>query len=196
MPLIIPIGIANVRHVFRLSGVTDEMGFSMAVVPDPGMTAADVALSTFADYNNEVWDLGGAAGNVYSFQGTVVTLMTVTGPVVAQAIAPVAGTLTAFHPPPNLSMLINKNTAAGGRKNRGRLFHPTALIFENEVDHAGQITSSAVGANQTKFTAWLAALDTSGTSAILLHSDPADVPTPITSLTVQSLCATQRRRMR
>lgn len=98
--------------------------------------------------------------------------------------------------PPNTSVLIQKNTAQGGRQGRGRMFMPGAP--ETSIDRAGILDGAYRTACQTDaddFWDGLVALDL---PMILLRSEdsPADPPETVTSLTIAALAATQRRRMR
>lgn len=111
---------------------------------------------------------------------------------------------TAFETPPlNTALLVKKNSAVGGRANRGRFYWP-GLIAETDISEVGIIGGASVAAIQTDFDAFLDALgdlddgDELGIEMVILHDSesPAVTPTPVTSLTVDALAATQRRRMR
>lgn len=106
--------------------------------------------------------------------------------------------------PQNSAVLVSKNTAFGGRKNRGRMFIPL-MAESSQVDNVGNIATTKVNFLQSGFTAFLDKL--SGPSVIggiaapmvILHNDTGAStpdPTPVTSLTVKSVIATQRRRLR
>lgn len=98
--------------------------------------------------------------------------------------------------PPNVTWLIRKNTALGGRAGRGRMYIPG--VPESLVDGAGIIGSGAIADMQTAIDDFFAELATGGFPAVVLHGEdsPLTVPTPITSLTVSETVATQRRRLR
>lgn len=95
---------------------------------------------------------------------------------------------------PQSAVLIRKETAVGGRTGRGRMFWPA--IADTSIVEGGHLTGVVLGNIQTDADAFLAALDTAGLPMVLLHTDPSRVPDLITSLAVQSLTATQRRRLR
>ena len=100
-------------------------------------------------------------------------------------------------PPANCAVLVHKRTARGGRRGRGRLFVPWA-ISEGDVDEVGKISTSTVGALQTKFNNLLTQLTTNNVPMVLLHSEgqtPAGAPNLVTSLVVDPLISTQRRRL-
>lgn len=98
--------------------------------------------------------------------------------------------------PPNVSMLVKKSTAAGGRMNQGRFFVPGAP--EAHATSGGQLSGAFVTDMQNRWTAFHTELEEADMPMILLHSSDAggDSPRLITSLSVQSLLATQRRRLR
>ena len=98
--------------------------------------------------------------------------------------------------PPNVAILVHKNTALGGRAGRGRFYHPGAQ--ESEVDPSGNLTPAFVAGMQTQCNTFFSDLDTAGLALVLLHSDgsPITAPTVLTGLTVDARVATQRRRLR
>jgi hypothetical protein len=97
---------------------------------------------------------------------------------------------------PNTAWLVRKVTALGGRAGRGRFFLPG--VPEAEVDPSGIIDSSSVTGMQTAVDDFFSELAVGGMIPVLLHSEgsPLNIPTEITSHEVQSLAATQRRRLR
>lgn len=108
-----------------------------------------------------------------------------------------AGTRTGVMNPPNVAILVSKRTSSGGRRGRGRLFLPWALLA-GEADDVGVITGGVVTATQTAFTNFLAALATDLHEMVLLHNTGISAtpsPTPVTTLRVETLVATQRRRL-
>lgn len=110
--------------------------------------------------------------------------------------------------PPNFATIVRKRTIFGGRQFRGRMFFP-ALAQDGEVDETGRIATSRVASLQTTAGSWLSDLlvgtvHTTGigpTPMVILHDPPKSggappLPTLVTSLQVQILGGTQRRRMR
>lgn len=105
--------------------------------------------------------------------------------------------------PQNCALLIRKNTALGGRRNRGRCFLP-GLLNELNVSAVGLIDSGAVGEYSTAANSWLSNLGQALTPAgacpmVLLHSEGESAvpePTVVTSLSVDNVISTQRRRLR
>jgi hypothetical protein len=98
--------------------------------------------------------------------------------------------------PPNVSYLVRKQTAGGGRPNRGRMFVPG--VSESDVGSEGLILPAAVTAMNADLVAWGAAMATNLLAPVILHgvASPVTTPTPITALTVDARAATQRLRLR
>jgi len=104
--------------------------------------------------------------------------------------------------PPQVAVLVKKNTAVGGRRGRGRLYWPS--IDEGTVGANGVINTSTVNAYQSSmngfFNAWGQTGALNSVGMVVLHAasplSPTPPPTPITGLAVQALVATQRRRVR
>jgi len=115
------------------------------------------------------------------------------------------GLVAATFAPPNVSLLVKKLTARGGKKNRGRTYlpfsMPTADISEN-----GTVSGGMVGVWQGNFDDFLSQLDTDATPMVI-KNQLFDTPLPphfvehvtigerVTSMEVETLIATQRRRL-
>lgn len=99
--------------------------------------------------------------------------------------------------PPNCAVLARKTTARGGRRGRGRMYLPW-VILATDVSETGTILAAKVTALNTMCGLFLAALTTNGVPMYLLHG-PGKTntgnPDQVTSLTVDPLIATQRRRL-
>jgi len=122
-------------------------------------------------------------------------------------IANVAGTVVMASTPPNVALLIRKRTASGGRRNRGRMYLPWA-IQASDVNEAGICGAAGVTSAQTRQNAWLARLATDNTDLVIAQRQydlPWDNPDRVlvainmgpnvTSVSVDNLVATQRRRL-
>lgn len=105
--------------------------------------------------------------------------------------------------PPNVAMLIQKRTARGGRRGRGRMFVPWALD-EGQVSGVGGITVGQVNLAQTAADAFLFNLltidgDGGPFTMHILHvsggSTTPGPPDPVTALVVDNVVSTQRRRL-
>jgi hypothetical protein len=129
--------------------------------------------------------------------GLQVAKGTATGDLLGQHLGSFPGTLSDNVIPSNCAMIVTKNTALGGRRYRGRMFFPPIILNEGAVDPAGNINSSPLASIQGNFDAWFDALIAGDWGPALFHQGAgAPAPTGITSFTVESLCGTQRRRMR
>jgi hypothetical protein len=102
--------------------------------------------------------------------------------------------------PQNTALLAHKRTALGGRTGRGRMYLPA--VDQDWVSNTGVVLASIV----TSFTAALESVRTDILASqnfdgmYLFHDapliGPAIQPTLITSLNLDGVCATQRRRLR
>lgn len=94
---------------------------------------------------------------------------------------------------PQVTFLVKKETGLGGRRNHGRMYIPG--VSEQDVDAVGVVAATKVTELVNGFQAWVTNVVASHFTLQLLHNG-AFVPTPVTSLTIQQLAATQRRRLR
>lgn len=117
------------------------------------------------------------------------------GPMFEEGVV-MPGTIGGSTEVPNVSVLISKATGVGGRAGRGRLYHPGA--DEGNFQSDGVMNATRRGQWQTSWDAFIDDVVALGTIPVLLHShgSPITQPLPITSWTVQSRAATQRRRLR
>jgi hypothetical protein len=192
--MFIPPGYANLSFEATSTVTGQEAMTAIGVqleAADPGTVlsgAADAWISNFSPIISEVWSSG----------KVVITIGT------SDPSAPIVGELN-FDPwggvtldccPPNVSTLIRKQTLAGGRKGRGRMFLPSPA--EDGIDDAGLFSTSQHADNQTRATDFLADVgDIEGVSGVFLfHTDPLDDPSEIVGLTAMQMVATQRRRLR
>lgn len=196
MPLVLPPGFANTRFRFRVAGLTDTIGFSIAVNPDGFQTASDIAASMNIAILSADLVTGPGSSTEWTYLGTSATLMTDTGPVIGEFNTAVQGTGDFPTVPSNCAVLVRKLTNSGGRKNRGRFYLPPTMIAEAAISGAGFITLDELGATQDQITALFEKLVVDGTPPYLLHTDPADAPTQIQAFVLQAQIATQRLRMR
>jgi hypothetical protein len=94
---------------------------------------------------------------------------------------------------PSLAVLVQKRTALGGKKHRGRNYWP--ILSENEYQMGGTIEPSSLAAAQSAFNGFFLAAQADGVQPAILHTG-VDQPTLVTSMGVSSVLATQRRRLR
>ena len=95
---------------------------------------------------------------------------------------------------PNTSLLVKKTTSVGGRRGRGRIYWPG--IEEGVIDAFGNIDPTAIDVYQDAFTAFKESLSSSSIPMVVLHAQSGFTPHLVDSLIVQSVAATQRRRLR
>jgi hypothetical protein len=92
-----------------------------------------------------------------------------------------------------VATLLSKITDLGGRTGRGRFFWPG--LSESVVDAGGALTGAFRIAAQAIADDIISELTAAGVPMVLLHSGEV-TPTPVTTLTVSTRAATQRRRQR
>jgi hypothetical protein len=106
--------------------------------------------------------------------------------------------------PQNCALLVDKTSALGGKKNRGRMFVPGG-ITEGDVSATGVLAASYRSALQGRFDDFLEGLEngqftiSTPTPMVILHNSGAGAtpaPTPVIALGVQATISTQRRRLR
>ena len=97
---------------------------------------------------------------------------------------------------PQICVLVRKNTALGGRAGRGRLYLPGPSA--QAIDPGGVLVGSFITNLQAAFDTFFDELEATNLPPYLLHGagSPISTPTPITGFSVQSVIATQRRRVR
>lgn len=115
-----------------------------------------------------------------------------TGPF-ADVATDLPGALTSNITSPNVSLLVKKNTALGGRQGQGRMYWPG--ISEATIGSDGTIDGAFLTSAAGIFGTWLEELTTELIPMLLLHNN-AVAPNAVTSLAVQAVGATQRRRLR
>jgi hypothetical protein len=105
------------------------------------------------------------------------------------------GTATATDTP-QVAVLVRKNTALGGRAGRGRLYLPG--VADQQITPGGILSGGFITDLQETFDAFFDELGNTNLFPLLLHQagSPLSTPTPITGFSVQSVIATQRRRVR
>lgn len=187
MTLVIPEGFAQFEFVHTVSGVSEQAMCTFgAELVDPFDIAQVLAV-------RDIWQ-----SRIMPFLSDTVTLREVRARVDAGVIGTVssttAGGSASAAATPQVCYLVNKATGVPGRAHRGRLYLPG--VTEGQVLPSGGIVSTFVTAMNTTLGLLLGDLVTAFSDMHLLHSSEAVTPTPVTSLTLSSLCATQRGRLR
>lgn len=183
-----------------LKGVTQ--GHTWAVVnhfqllgaspPDPE-AAAQIVIDSFAD---AVMPQTSAAVDLVS--ADYADLSSLSG--ISGSVTPTGGTVTGgssgIAVPPNAAVLVTKNALGTRSQRNGRMY--LVGVEEAATTSDGALTSGAVTLWQNALDDWTDALQDGDLGLVVLSkSGPSagDVRT-VTSLQVQSLLATQRRRLR
>ncbi len=119
-----------------------------------------------------------------------------------------AGTRAAASMTQNVAMLATKVTAGASRRRQGRFFFPPAYVAEADVDQLGNISAARILDVQAMLTSWhdgLTSLIPPPASPNVFDSYPpvvlrpdaaAGAPTTVSSFRLESIVATQRRRLR
>jgi hypothetical protein len=97
---------------------------------------------------------------------------------------------------PNTACLIQKVSGLGGRRNRGRMFVPGIQV--NQINLNGIFQPTPLTAMQTAATNFLLGIESGSflDRAVIFHASGDPTPTVIEQLRVDSVVATQRRRLR
>lgn len=192
--MLIPVGAAQVN--WRLGGAGLPLGAEVTLavtVNDFVGTPADAATAAGAAWADNIME---NLCNQVTFVNTHIKYgPTATGPAADQPYA-VNGGIVDDPSPPNISVLVRKNTALGGRSGRGRMYIPG--IGEGSTLTGGVLRAGDVGALQADLDAMHAQLIAANLRPLLLHSPDAPIAdvTEVTSFTVDTRVATQRRRLR
>lgn len=196
MPIVIPIDFAEVVIPLTHSAVVHVASVTFGVSTVGGApfssALADDILTSFSAAFSPVIDDDVLIGPVRATVGQD------GAPLVVEGTIDTTGARSVLALPPNCCVLIKKRGSLGGKRGRGRFFLPWA-VAAGETNEAGTITSTVVTAVQAAATTFLADLAGSvGAPMVVLHSTGISTvpePAPVTTLTVDSLISTQRRRL-
>jgi hypothetical protein len=203
MPLVIPPGYADVAYELRNSGDPDPWYVTHGIqLPDtPDVEALAILLlggfTTVMDLMAENTQ-NTAVKLTVGQDGATAVRYTIprTGP------GGIGGS-GAAKLPQNCAALIRKNSALGGRQHRGRMFLPNVLD-EPEVSEVGVLSPAIITALSNAMNTWFATF-TSGSvddqyPMVILHNSTGVIDTPdptlVSSLGVDTILSTQRRRLR
>lgn len=198
MGIIVPEGFFQATMIWSVSGSVSDKVCTL------GLTDGDVGGRTPSQCAEDVYESVRVAGslwiasgsyNEWTFQGVSAFQMTEDGPIVGEFMDSDAGTASGEAIPTNCAILVKKNTALGGRKNRGRFYWPPYHLSSSNVTSAGVIEDVELSAFQDIWDTFYDELVSRDWAPTLFHSD-ATTPTGITGFSVESRLATQRRRMR
>lgn len=199
MPMIIPPGYGLCRYLLTLDGDPETMMTTCGHdLSDAGGDFESAALQLSNRFGGLLMEQFSGA---YTFRGVQLTVGTDGGdPITYEVTTANTGGLGNDAPPQNTAVLVQKRTALGGRRNRGRMYLP-GFTVETQVTSRGTLDGAALTAKQEVINEWAAALTTPGGGLIsmppvILHSEVPAGPTPITEFRVSGVVATQRRRLR
>lgn len=189
--MIIPVTYAQVNVIWIgdavPTGAQVAFGVNAAVLSDPD-AIADAVKGVFTDVT---------IADTFASECTIDGLLVKLGPNASGRSSLtntlINGAFSSGAGNPASSTLVRKNTAHGGRHGRGRMYWPA--LPEAYILPGGQVSSDAVTALQSIFDDFLAGLEAADVGMVLLHAD-STTPYPVTSLTVESRVANQRRRNR
>jgi hypothetical protein len=203
MSVIIPVGYANVALGFQVAGASRAFAVTFGIQPAGGLTNPN-GMATLVD--SAFQSTGAPADsptnmlNSYTYTGVTLTWMTGTGAFPGVHTSSVTGSAGAGGMPPNAAYLVRKVTTRGGRQGRGRMYCPPFNLSEISVDSAGFMSPSTAGGLSNQWDTFRAGLVTAGVPMVLLHDTPKSgvlpVPDPVTVLSVETVVATQKRRVR
>jgi hypothetical protein len=210
-------GIAKLR--WQCNGIPEEvistLGVGLGVVPEVDEPGAH---TSFAQQIADAWQGNWPAAslnNQWRFVGVDMQLY-LTGQIAggAASVPEVesyisltgqgGGTFNCV--PAQVCLLVEKNTATGGKPGKGRMFLPAGYVSSGEVSPSGQISTAALNAAKSNMDAFLASVKTGpyGAAPHLFHGQresdgvvvgPAGAPSEITSFSIDPRVATQKGRM-
>lgn len=207
---VVPIGFADVTVHWSLEGDADELICTYGIdVLAPPLTSADVAV--MSGPWETFWETPGTFPADYHYLGLSVSVPTDgPGPMLLEFSTDVPGAGgSGSGVPQNTTFLVKKNTAFGGRRNRGRMYLPG--VGESIVGPTGTVSGGAHGVISNGLDDLFTTLHGPGTNTadiVIFHSYPwtGDVdpgppvgfpaPTPCTSWSLDNTVASQRRRLR
>jgi hypothetical protein len=191
----IPAGYALVRQHFTAVEGDGHSYILYGVHNAGGLTAADVCTAAIAS-----WDVSGSLLGVMSNNYTSADVHVVAniGGTLSEADETdgSTGPVTVEPVPPQVSILIQKNTILVGRHGRGRLYVPGCPQTDLNGANTGMLSAGSLATWLDAAATFFDALDTADIPMVLLHRDVSVAPTPVTGLNVEQQVATQRRRNR
>jgi len=188
----IPSGYAAISVPFAHDGLARKAYITFGVDVDVSLTSANDVANAVLDSIDTTFQ-NAISGNV-DIGPVVASFNSGGGPVTGESDTQLPGLAAINAVPSNVALLVRKGTILSGRANRGRFYIPWALE-ESDVDAIGIIDGTTRSDWQTLMNSFLTALTTNGVPMVVLHQG-AGTPAGVSSLTVASIVATQRRRLR
>lgn len=188
--MIIPVGFAQVNFRFDgfalPNGAEVVIGCSLGGEDDPVVIATGYKNAWLASFTEAQTDETNFASVLVKFGPNIDGVST-------ELPVNVVGGRDVLTEAPNTALLVQKRTATGGRRGRGRMFVPG--LDQDDVTGAGKLTSTALALWQGKADEFLGHAAIAAFPPVLLHAD-AGGPHALTDLVVSTTVATQRRRLR
>jgi hypothetical protein len=200
MALILPLGYAQVIHSLRLTGDPEPMIVTYGIeLSDQGNEPAVIAANLGGSFGTNLMP---ALSNQLNHFLTTVRMGTVANVAGATGVAPANnfGSEVGNLVPQNSAFLVKKVTNGAGKRNQGRMYFPG--VPEAAVSNIGVLPDSGVRTNlRNAIVAWLLSIQggVDADNMVVLHSEGLSAtppPTVVTSLILDDVIATQRRRLR
>jgi hypothetical protein len=198
---VIPVGFASVAVQFRNEGDPDPWYITWgADLSDAGGDYDGVAQTIITAVSDSITPSMNAAT---ALTGVILRVGQDGGePLTLPYAVNVTGSGTTAKLPQNCALLVSKITTRAGRTGKGRFFVPNVLS-EADVNNVGVIDSGTRTDFQDAMNTLLGELEGPDTGPaapmVLLHNTGAPggtTPTPVLQLGVDTIIATQRRRLR
>lgn len=197
--LYIPPGYGNAIFRCSMTGKTNLMTFTLGYLTFvPGSTAEDAAsaLGTSITVDGGLFT-NDFIGSTFKLQDVLVYQNDAGVITSALQDLDIGGAGGLAVPPVQCSLLAQKKTSRVGRQFRGRWYLPNMFFAEADIDAMGNIAATPFGIANTAFQVSVESLLADEVATpVILHSDHAVTPTIITSMTLTTKMATQRRRAR
>jgi len=188
----IPEGFAQVNFHFIGAGIQNEAQVTLGVDNTAADATATALAATFvAQFNAHLRSQ--MCQNVTLDRVSVKLGPPDIGPS-AEAPAASVGTGGNGHFNPNTSALVRKITSRGGRTGRGRSYWP--FPGEDVIENGGILSAAYRATLQAALDDFRDVFDDAEQELVLLHTDPAIIPTGISAFVVDARVGTQRRRLR
>jgi hypothetical protein len=199
-------GLVLITQPLRHALVGRDAMITLAALNTAGSTVQDLADDFQDNWNANI--APALDNNVLSLPPTVRLGDGSNVPGIAVGVsAAVAGTFSGADLPPQVAVLVKKNTGVGGKKNRGRTYIPWQ-VPGSVVDERGTIAGANVAAIQANVNLVLAQMNTDGMPMHIANKTtvitPPETKPHVTAITtgplvvtwtVETVVATQRRRL-
>jgi hypothetical protein len=187
----IPEHYSQVNLKFTATNVTGTAEMTFGVHNSFDMDPATVEGLVYPNWNTNLKGL-------WTNDVTLASILVKNGPDASGPFIDVAhGTVpsgTGLVVPGQVAALVRKVTLLGGRKGRGRMYHPGVFTGMLNADQSS-IAGATITAMNAAYATFLSQLASDDIPMVILHGD-ATTPTVVTALQVQTQVATQRRRVR